>query len=605
MRTTRLMSGLRGLALALMVLMGCAASGAAQSRERIDYWRTKYQELQPTDAPRAQQAQNIFQRLVQVAGKRPGVVPRLFIMTSDPWDLALPIALPDGWIILSKSVLDTCYREPQGGDDRLAFVLAHELAHQLKDDFWHIRFFQAYEASKTRNSAELEKIRQTVGTGEHVLARELQADEHGIIYAAMAGFNTQAVVTEDQQFNFFADWVRARDPRRLEGGPVEQARPTPQERAAALRAHLRQVVDQTAMFQSGLWFYYAGNYPQAIQAFEYFQRMFPSREVSHNLATSHHQLALQAYQVWKQGTPPQPFHLPLAIDPVTRASQIYLDGLTRRSNGIAIVSPEAQFREHLEKAIHLYREALERDPSYTPAAINLGCALMTRGSLAQVAGLNADLTDAATKLLMALPHDPDAPALLNTLGVALFHIGQPEQAKSHLTRAQALAPTYTASACNLAYILRATQQTTDPSPDASVCQPPVAQSAAAYAAQQRPEQVLDLTIGRLEDRIPAQWGAAIRSTFEVEKKRLSLAAYPLGVMTIAQDKEILMIMVREGYSGSSEKGITLGSMPQDVLTAYGSPSRRFETFHGESWRYDAYRIAFQFRAGKVVSWLVF
>ena len=83
------------------------------------------------------------------------------------------------------------------------------------------------------------------------------------------------------------------------GFAVNQMRPTPQQRAEALRERLRQVVDRTALFQAGLWFSYAGDYPRAIQALQRFRAIFPSREVSHNLAASHHQFALHAYQAWK------------------------------------------------------------------------------------------------------------------------------------------------------------------------------------------------------------------------------------------------------------------------------------------------------------------
>lgn len=92
---------------------------------------------------------------------------------------------------MSKETLDLCYRDEKWGDDRLAFVLAHEIAHQLKDDFWHLKFFQEVRGS--------EPLR---------LAQELQADEYGIVYASMAGFNTDAIVTEDDQVNFFADWIQ-------------------------------------------------------------------------------------------------------------------------------------------------------------------------------------------------------------------------------------------------------------------------------------------------------------------------------------------------------------------------------------------------------------
>src|SRR5262245_5761657 len=139
--------GVATLAAVATMIVGLAGSAAtAQPRERLEYWRTKYQEFTPTADPRVARAHAIFRRLVEVAGRRAGVVPRLLIIASDPWDLALPIALPDGGIVLSKGVLEISYRDPARGDDRLAFMLAHEIAHQLNDDFWHLRFFQAFAA---------------------------------------------------------------------------------------------------------------------------------------------------------------------------------------------------------------------------------------------------------------------------------------------------------------------------------------------------------------------------------------------------------------------------------------------------------------------------
>jgi hypothetical protein len=66
-----------------------------------------------------------------------------------------------------------------------------------------------------------------------------------------------------------------------------------------------------------------------------------------------------------------------------------------------------------------------------------------------------------------------------------------------------------------------------------------------------------------------------------------------------------MLLAREGYRGTSAQGIAVGSMARHVLAAYGPPSRRLEMTHGNNWSYDAHRIAFQLRDGKVVSWLVY
>jgi hypothetical protein len=86
---------------------------------------------------------------------------------------------------------------------------------------------------------------------------------------------------------------------------------------------------------------------------------------------------------------------------------------------------------------------------------------------------------------------------------------------------------------------------------------------------------------------------------------LVVATYPDGVMTLAQDGEIRMILVREGFRGASARGVEIGSAARAVLAQYGAPTRRLELTQGQSWGYDAHRLAFQLRDGRVVSWLLF
>ena len=91
--------------------------------------------------------------------------------------------------------------------------------------------------------ASLQTVPHTASDTEEVRARELRADRDGIMYAAMAGFNPRAIVTESPGVNFFADWVRAQDPGRLGSVSVDRLRPTPKERAEAVRARLRPIAD--------------------------------------------------------------------------------------------------------------------------------------------------------------------------------------------------------------------------------------------------------------------------------------------------------------------------------------------------------------------------
>jgi tetratricopeptide (TPR) repeat protein len=595
----------------LVTILGWIAVAAAQSIDQVDYWRTRHAELLPQDDARVTRAQDIFARLISAAGRRPGVVPRLLVIKSDPWGISLPIALPDGWIVLSKGVLDTCYREPAHGDDRLAFVLGHEIAHQLKDDFWHLKFFQALAAAKARQPqqrqplAEVEAFFHT--PQEERPAQELRADEHGIIYATMAGFNPQAIVTEDPQTNFFQDWIQARAPRQVGLALSASSHPNPMQRAAALRAHLQQIAEKVSVFEVGLWFYYAGDYAKAVRAFEQFLAFFPSREVYHNLAVSHHQLALQAYQVWQKEPPVLPLQLSLTLDPLTRANEVFLGRLLTAERSVTGTAPPAAlFRQHLQQAITFYRQALTHDETYLPAATNLGCALLVQGIRAEGGMRQADVYEAVAILQRALERAPNLPALLNNLAVALFYVEQLPHAKLHLAQARTVAPDYAAPVFNLAYIAQTEKRYAEAQQYQRDYERLVArQPTAPPAASQGMEHVLGLGIGSVADQVPSTWGTALQQTFRLDTVPLTVATYPAQMQALWRDGEILLIFVRQGYGGESARGITIGSEAEDVLGRYGVPTRRLETTQGQNWSYDAQRIAFQLHQGKVVSWLLF
>jgi len=583
-------------------LLTLGGTAMAQDLHRIAYWRTHYQELLPQSDPRAARAHEIFAQILQVAGTPRGVVPRLLVLKEDPWGIPLPVALQDGWIVASKGVLDFCYRVPRLGDDRLAFVLGHELAHLVQDHFWHLKFFQAMQAPIAPVRPQSAQLALPPENLQH---QELQADTNGMIYAAMAGFNPQAIVSRDHAVNFFQEWIESREPNRIGRRPDAASHPTSQRRAEALTAALQRVVNQTVAFQIGLWLTYAGDYEQAIQAFEYFLELFPSREVYHNLGLSHHQLALQAYQVWKPHTPILPFHLPLILDPVTRASQIYLSAQAQRSGGQA--APQEVFRQHLEKAIERYRHAMEQNHGYLPSAINLANALIIRGVQSKGRGLfNADFMEAQAILMRAREAHPNNAQLLNTLGAALFYAERAPEAKTLFAHARTLAPADVAPLFNLKYLAERDPRSAETQHYQRAYRQLIPQKkTTAAAAEPQIENVMGVAVGHFTDEVPTSWDQPTTSDVYLADRRWRVMMYPSGVMTLSQGDEILMLMAQQGFKQSSVKGIRIGSRAQDIRTQYGEPSRRLDTAHGYSWSYDVHRIAFQLRHDRVMSWLVY
>ncbi|WP_179131310.1 tetratricopeptide repeat protein [Candidatus Entotheonella palauensis] len=594
-------------ALAIVMVAGAFSNAFANPKERIDFWRNNYVELTAADDPRVERAHDIFERILHAAGRTLGVVPRLFILKRDPMNIALPIAIPDGWVIISKGTLDICYRDPVYGDDRLAFVLAHELAHQLKGDFWHMQFFQALEASKSRGDQPRQTLEE-IGLGlrrtDDIWAKELQADEHGIVYAAMAGFRTHAMITGDGQVNFFQEWVDALNPERVGAAYQGKSHPAPQQRVTAVKARLHQVVSKTDAFEIGLHFYQAGEYARAIRAFEKFLEYFPSREVYLNLAASHHQLALQLRQMQQPENRLLPFKLSLAVDPDTRARRITFRRTQR---------PQVRFQEHVDKAIGFYEMAKSLDPNYALSYNNLGCAYI----------VNGEPFKAIATLQDGLKLSPDAPEMLNNLGAAFFQANLADLAKSHLHKASILDANYAAPLFNLGKVAYEERQRGEArrhwraylrldavSPWAKLVRQydKGLRSWAALRTLPQPadEHIKEVSVAMFEDEIPKAWGApgSVRSLL-LEEEPLTVRHYPQGIITFAQDEEIVMIFAEPVYRGKSARGVAIGSGQAKVIDQYSTPSRILKMTQGETWVYDKVGISFQLRQGRVVSWLLF
>jgi tetratricopeptide (TPR) repeat protein len=597
-----------------IVLAISLAVAAESPKERLAYWKENYGELSPAQHPLAKRAHAIFRSVLRAAGMRPGVQPRLLITERDPLGISLPIAIPDGSVILSKRALDLCYRHPKRGDDRLAFMLGHEIAHQLKDDFWHLRFFQAVEASQAGPPDHaaiiwFRKLWQTIiGTQKPpaedydivYAAQELQADEYGIVYAAIAGFNTEAIITEDDTVNFFADWLQALNPASRLELPAS-SRLGPEQRAKAVKRRLRAILDKVEVFQWGVRFYQVGDYPKAILAFRDFQQSFPSPEVYHNLASSHHQLALK-YACLRQDTSQAiPFKLTLAIDPVTRASMISLMQGRRSS-----------VEEHMAEAIASYQRAIALDPSYVYAYSNLGSALLQQGNVYK----------AIATLQDALAVAPNTPEVQNHLGVALFQAGKVDEAKAQLAKAHALAPTYAAPLFNLGTIVhqegrageandywRAYLALDPASPWAEVIRDPQAHASPCGWKDFPPhasESLMGVQVEAREPEIPSTWGQPTEVTYlPLEAEPYKVARYAHGVMTLAHTGEIIMMATLEDFKGTSAEGIARGSTAEHLRKRYGPPNRVLHMTQGASWVYEAHGIAFQLHDDTVMSWLLF
>jgi tetratricopeptide (TPR) repeat protein len=227
--------------------------------------------------------------------------------------------------------------------------------------------------------------------------------------------------------------------------------------------------------------------------------------------------------------------------------------------------------------------------------------------------------------------EPNSAELLSNLGVAFVYSENPSKARAHLLKAHEIAPAYDAPLFNLGKLSHTEDNQAeaqkywmaylqlDPlSPWAAAIQQALALSKPASAmpssTMQDREHLLGVSVGAFKEEIPTDWGKPVQSRETAlkgacsrgrEQECFEAAVYHNGVTTLSQGYAIQMLLAQEGFQGGSMRGISLGSLATDVRAKYGVPSRILHMTQGETWVYDVYSVAFQLRAGRVISWLVF
>ena len=300
----------------------------------------------------------IFDKVKSVADKRHHRLPQLAIVAGfNSPDDPLAVALPDGHIVLSKKALDIIYKNVSlaHGDTRAAFVLGHELAHLANDDAWHREFLSVVR--KTRSFRQLAKsYRESKG-----IDAEIEADDHGFIYAAMAGYPVDKLLAEEP--NFFVSWEQQTFRR------LNDTHPRPEVRGNLLRARLQALLEILPYFHFGVRLIHFDRCDDSVYFLREFLKNFPGREVYNNLGICELQrarkaLGKEAYLYW----------LPSVLDVTTKAEDLSLPYAAKgKRNALA--------ERFLKNAQEYFEWALDMEPSYMPANVNLAITALHLGEI--------------------------------------------------------------------------------------------------------------------------------------------------------------------------------------------------------------------------------
>ncbi len=352
----------------MLVLLSSAATEAKLSSEVAFYVET-YGELTEQQDPQVGEAKRIFKRVLSVADKNSKRMARLVVINNNT--KAWAISLPDGHIVLSKQVLEIAHRnaDQELAQARLAFVIGHELAHLANDDFWHHEV-----ESFMQNTSDAKKIAQFLNQNFTARQAELAADDKGYIYAAMAGYAVDELVrNKHADQDFFTFWMQQTNTK------VSPSHPEAKDRAELLRQRLNQLSEQLAFFHFGTRLAHFGYCNDAIYFLREFQKTFPGRSVLNNLGHCYIQQARL-----QMSEPQRSFYwLPLTIDTENRATSL------TRGNIAGLESPKLFLKNYtrdqgdvagyLEQAVNILNLAVEKDPDYIPAKLNLAIAYLYQG----------------------------------------------------------------------------------------------------------------------------------------------------------------------------------------------------------------------------------
>ena len=327
-------------------------------------------------------AHEVFEKTLAAADKRPGQQPTLYVLDDDGYPWARSIA--DGSILLTRGAIEICMKAKtiDKVKARLAFVLGHELSHQVNGDFWHYFFYEGVRSgakSAPEHSKTLSEVAQIAKKSDSILTKELKADQYGALYASLAGYDVRTII--ESGASFFDEWAMATSPALLEGR--SPTHPERKQRVAAVRLALLRVAGKITVFEKGVVAYQNESYSVAKYHFEDFLSVYQSREAFNNLGLVYYQMASQAYGLFASEV--DDYRLSLVIDKETRAKppssrRFSLQGSFDNS------AHKIRYQQYAKMAIDFFIEAARRDHTYAPAHNNLACVYFLKEEYAAAVG---------------------------------------------------------------------------------------------------------------------------------------------------------------------------------------------------------------------------
>ena len=231
----------------------------------------------------------------------------------------------------------------------LSVVISHELAHYYNEHSFCTDFAFAI---RNKNEAFSKKVK-LIDKNQKIIY-ETQADDKGLFYAAIAGYEPFEV--QPKLLDAIYTQYQLKD---TDGYPTKVQRKEIAKNALLKAKRLFET------FTLGLKYIQEKNYDKAIEAFNTVNNDFPSRENYNNLGVAKTRKALDLKEPNAiEKASPERFLYPIEIENKSRLNKEITRSLDDSSEEIEKLLKEAQKD---------FQEAIRLDPNFTKGYINLAC----------------------------------------------------------------------------------------------------------------------------------------------------------------------------------------------------------------------------------------
>ena len=340
----------------------------------------------------------VFEQIVTAYGNAKAA-PKLEILKNGNNAPAAYFATPTPTIKIDRKLLVLFQEMGTDSLNAMSVILSHELAHYYNDHSFCNDF-----AFAIQNTTLSEKIKATK-KAERII-NETQADNAGLYYASIAGYKPFGV------YNRLLDKIYSTYhlPEQMEGYPSKSERKLINEKAQ------EKIHELYTRFITGVSALKNGKYELAIDVFGDLNKYFPSRENYNNLGTAKTLKAL--------GMKPLDAHefvYPIEFDPQSRMNQ-------SANNRSLNEQQTIQMQDLLKSAQKDFEKAIQLDPLYTKAFINLACVYDLLGNPLAAIGKIKELPNA----------EQESKQALQILLIAYYHADMEEKARGILEKIKEL-----------------------------------------------------------------------------------------------------------------------------------------------------------------------